>query len=716
MTDIDTQGLEIFFQECEDLFGEIEESILAMESNPNDMEAVNTAFRGYHTVKGGAAMFGLTGLTDFAHHVESVLSDLRDGLTNITPHLISALLESMDCLKEFIGHHQEKAELNMGRIESNLQVIQSFAASKIQMGTTEKHSADLSAEPDTRIPNSQDGKESHASEKIQIDHYLIKAKFQEDLLARGSDPISFLDDLKGLGKTIVIPHSHRVPTLDLLDPGKLYLQWTIKMETRLTKEEIDGFLMFYNYEHDISLERINKPPEETKEKAKINAPTEVEDQATSAPEVISSDQNQISSGTNDTPLISRISMSPASPSPVKINDSIRVSINKLDKLVNLVGEAVINQARFVRILNQVSEVDEQLGESLLQLLDDNDMVIREVQDQVLNIRMVPIQGVFSPLQRMVRSYSVESGKQIRIQVTGGETELDKTLTEKLSGPLKHLIRNAMDHGIEMPQSRQQAGKDETGLISVNAFQEEGHIVIDINDDGKGIHTGKILESAVKKGLITPDEQLSTQEVYQLLFKPGFSTAKDVTDVSGRGVGMDVVKRDIESLHGNVTISSEPGSGTQFRIKLPLTLAIIEGMLIRVGDDIFTLPLLSIMESMKPRQNQIKTIKKRGEVIDVRGEYIPLIRLHELFNLSPGFTNPVDALVIIVENLAEKYGLLVDNIEEQQQIVIKSLEDNFVQLPGIAGATILGDGHVSLILEIAGLIKLSQKNRSTDKTA
>jgi two-component system, chemotaxis family, sensor kinase CheA len=709
VSEIDVTILEVFFQECEDLFGEIEESILAIENNPGDQDAVNNAFRAYHTVKGSSAMFGLSDLTDYTHHVESLLSDLRDGQIPITSELISTLLESLDCLKAFVGHYRDRTELDSQRIKESLQKVK---RSGVSGEPVFPEANKIPAETDAESHQEVEQETIKINAGPQVHHYLIHARFQENLLGDGGDPISFIKEIGSLGKTVVIPHAHLIPSLDQIKPDTLYLQWTIRLETKKTLEEIDSVLMFFTADHDISIENIRKPPVETKAKAIINDPGSRDSSmdAISNPTVSKVDRPKPDPVRKpDKPPAS----SGASP-PAKSSDSIRVSISKLDKLVNLVGEAVINQTRFVKTCDQVFSVDEQLGESLLQLLDDNDLIVREVQEQVLNIRMVPIQGVFSPLQRMVRSYSIESGKQIRIEISGGDTELDKTLTEKLSGPIKHLIRNAMDHGIESPEVRSQAEKETAGLISVNAFQEEGHIVIEIGDDGKGIHPEKILESARSKGLIGVEDNPTIQEIYQLLFSPGFSTADNVTDVSGRGVGMDVVKRDIESLHGSVAIRSEPGKGTLFRIKLPLTLAIIEGMLIRVGNEVFTIPLLSIIESLRPRQKQVKTVKKQGEVIDVRGEYIPIIRLHEVFDLTPRFTDPEDALVIIVENFGDKHGLLVDDIEEQQQIVIKSLEDNFVQLPGVAGATILGDGNISLILEIAGLIKLSQEAEQNKK--
>ena len=377
--------------------------------------------------------------------------------------------------------------------------------------------------------------------------------------------------------------------------------------------------------------------------------------------------------------------------------------------MNLVGETVINQARLKELGQEFRILNRKLGDRYQQIIDDSDIVVRELQDQVMNIRMVPIKGAFLPLQRIVRDYSVKSGKKIKLEISGGETELDKTVSEKLGGPLKHLIRNAMDHGIELQEERVKNGKTPEGKIELKAFHSEGHVFIEVQDDGAGIDAEKIKDIARSKQLLDDETELSEEEAFQLLFLPGFSTSESISDISGRGVGMDAVRQDIESLRGAIFIKSEMGQGSTFQIKLPLTLAIIEGMLVQVENQIFTIPLLSVLETFKPIGNQHKTLQKQGELIELRGEYLPKLNLSRIFNLQKVDPPNLDPLVVVVEQAGERYGLLVDKILDQQQVVIKSMEENFFQIPGIAGATILGDGGVSLILDLPGLLKITLQN-------
>ena len=383
--------------------------------------------------------------------------------------------------------------------------------------------------------------------------------------------------------------------------------------------------------------------------------------------------------------------------------SIRVAVEKLDRLQNMVGETVTNQSRLEQLSQEILKVDENLGEMLLQFVEDNEKSVRELQDQILQVRMIPVGSIFTPMKRTVRDFANSSNKKIKLEIEGGDTELDKTVTEQLHGPLVHLVRNSMDHGIEDPQTRENNGKDPNGTILLKASHQEGYVIVEIEDDGKGINSETVFDSAVKKGLVNPSDELSEQEIFQLLFVPGFTTTTEVTDVSGRGVGMDTVKRDIEALLGTIAISSEPNKGTNVKLKLPLTLAIIEGMMIEVGNQVFTLPLLSVQEALRPIPKQIRKVKDKGELVEIRGEYIPLLRLHERLNLTPRFEKPTEGIVLVVQHANRNQCLLVDEIVDQRPVVIKSMEENFVQVPGIAGATILGDGNISFILDVPSLI-------------
>lgn len=390
----------------------------------------------------------------------------------------------------------------------------------------------------------------------------------------------------------------------------------------------------------------------------------------------------------------------AAAKPVVQAATIRVETDKLDKLVNLVGELVIGVAR----VNQLAEGSG--GEELGSAVEALDHISRDLQEQVMRVRMIPVEGTFNRFQRVVRDLAGEMGKKIRLEMSGTETELDKNVIEQIADPLKHLIRNSADHGLEMPSVRLAAGKPETGTIWLRAYQQEGKIFIEVADDGAGINRQRVLTKAIERGLVATGAQLSDGEVFGFMFQPGFSTAEKVTEVSGRGVGLDVVRQNIEALRGSVEVESRPGVGTTFRIKLPLTLAIIDGMTVSVGAEIITMPLLSIVESLRPKPAEVQTVEGRGELISVRGEYLPLVRLYEVFDLPTQRTDPTQALVVIIESVGRRFGVLVDDILGEQQAVIKSLEQNYQKVEGVAGATILGDGRVSLILDIHGLEKLA----------
>jgi two-component system chemotaxis sensor kinase CheA len=385
--------------------------------------------------------------------------------------------------------------------------------------------------------------------------------------------------------------------------------------------------------------------------------------------------------------------------------SIRVDTAKIDKLINLVGELVITQSMLSDLgtrfeMGQVHVLLERIAQ-----LERN---TREIQERVMSIRMVPIGTAFSRFPRLVRDLAGKLGKKINLVLSGEETELDKTVIEAIGDPLTHLVRNAADHGLETPEERLDNNKPETGVIKLHAFHEGGSICITVEDDGRGLNRDKILAKAVKQGLVSDSAALSDDQIYQLILRPGFSTADKVSDLSGRGVGMDVVKRNIESLGGTVSIKTAYGKGTAFTLKLPLTLAIIEGMTIRVGQETYIVPMLSILESIQPKPEAVKTVVGKGELIDVRGIYLPVVRLYDVFNLKPEYVDPEKAILLILETEGERVAVMVDEILGQQQVVIKSMEQNFRKVQGIAGATILGDGTVGFILDVRGLLEIARQ--------
>ncbi|MEK9858249.1 MAG: chemotaxis protein CheA [Deltaproteobacteria bacterium] len=697
----DPEALKLFLEEAGDMEDQIEESLLLLENDPSNQEAVNTAFRGFHTIKGGAGMIGFEELQQYTHQVESLLSDVRGGEKSTSPELISALLGSIDCLRSFCKDLEGIESYDQQGVAASLEEIQKLSGTSADIGEPQTE-----ADPEPTVQS-----EVSLSNESGFSRFLIELRFPEDLLQEGGDPLLLLKDLHELGECIVTAHVHSIPQLEILDPSKLYLHWSVLLNTEKSEEDLENVLMFFLEEEGVTIRRIQGPPKETKAKQKIN---QGEDQPVQedAPETkdLPPKENK-----ETVELQTQKIEKPAQPRPQvqKKEDSggsIHVSNFKLDKLMNLVGETVINQARLKELGQEFRTLNRKLGDRYQQIIDDSDIVVRELQDQVMNIRMVPIKGAFLPLQRIVRDYSVKSGKKIKLEISGGETELDKTVSEKLGGPLKHLIRNAMDHGIELQEERVKNGKTPEGKIELKAFHSEGHVFIEVQDDGAGIDAEKIKDIARSKQLLDDETELSEEEAFQLLFLPGFSTSESISDISGRGVGMDAVRQDIESLRGAIFIKSELGKGSTFQIKLPLTLAIIEGMLVQVENQIFTIPLLSVLETLKPLGHQHKTLQKQGEVIELRGEYLPKLNLSRIFNLQKVDPPNLDPLVVVVEQAGERYGLLVDKILDQQQVVIKSMEENFFQIPGIAGATILGDGGVSLILDLPGLLKIALQNR------
>ena len=621
-------------------------------------------------------------------------------------------------------------------------------ASKQEVQTQEDKVKPEAVDPQNE--QSTESVENKVQEEVQWDDedegeeiaYLLHLKFDSEMLRKGSDPILLIKELTELGDLAMIPHLGSLPDLKNLDPEELHIWWSAKLVTTHPAEEIENILVFFQDDkNEVKFEPAESPPEDpglashgiydepeekeqeqnkvdvsevesnlepeqkegekTKSESESKEVEEPEKEITTEPD--SSDAEQQSLSIQQSQELTPVKDTKKKTTESKTTQSIRVTVERLDKLQNLVGETVINQARLHLLSDKIMEIDVKLGEMLEQFVEDNEKSVQELQDQILQVRMIPVGSILNNMKRTVRDYATKSKKKIRLEIEGGDTELDKTVTEQLQGPLVHLVRNSMDHGIEDSETRIKNGKDPTGTISLRASQQEGYVIVEIEDDGKGIDAKVIFDSAVRKGFIDETDELTEDEIYKMLFLPGFTTTTEVTDVSGRGVGMDTVKRDIEALLGTIEISSELNKGTSTKLKLPLTLAIIEGMMIDVGHQVFTIPLLSVNESLRPVPKQIKKIKDKGELVEIRGEYIPLLRLYERLKLKPRYKEPTEGLVVVVQHANRKQCLFVDEIVDQGPVVIKSMEENFIQIPGIAGATILGDGRVSFILDVASLV-------------
>ncbi|TKB91624.1 MAG: chemotaxis protein CheA [Nitrospira sp.] len=539
-----------------------------------------------------------------------------------------------------------------------------------------------------------------------------------------------LRELRSLGKlTEVGIDMSRLPDLAEVDPEKCYLSWHMRLATEKDRKVIEAVFEFVREDSKLVIEECGALSVKREASESENEPR-VEDGEPKPLGEILVESGVVSRETLDQALaqqkrVGQILVEQHAASPQQVEQalqkqrqqesaaqskktdtaSIRVDTDKIDKLINLVGELVITQS-------MLSDLGARFEMShmpvLLERMAQLERNTREIQERVMSIRMLPIGTAFSRFPRLVRDLSAKAGKKIQLVLSGEETELDKTVIESISDPLTHLVRNSADHGLEPPEERLDNNKQEIGTIRLNAFHEGGNICITVEDDGRGLNRDKILAKAVKQGLIGENEKLSDEQIWLLIFKPGFSTAEKVTDVSGRGVGMDVVKRNIEGLGGTVSIKTRPGQGTIFILKLPLTLAIIEGMTVRVGQETYIVPLLSILESIQPKPGGVKTVVGKGELIDVRGTYLPMVRMYEIFALQPEITDPTKAILLILETEGERVAVMVDEILGQQQVVIKSMEQNFRKVEGIAGATILGDGTVGFILDVRGLLEIARQ--------
>jgi two-component system chemotaxis sensor kinase CheA len=506
------------------------------------------------------------------------------------------------------------------------------------------------------------------------------------MLITGNDPVRMFGELSSLGEISVKADHSKMPGFNYLNPEECYFSWEITVNSDVSREKIAEIFDWVDGECDLTIEPIHYVADKNlsdKDKAQSG---HVPPDATSVEEKRVSPDRRASSNSPE-------------------NSSIRVSIDKVDDLINMVGELVIIQSMLAQLGKDFDNSQIMKLRDGLSQLERN---TRELQESVMRIRMLPISFVFNRFPRMVHDLSKKLGKEIELKMSGESTEMDKTVMEKIGDPLVHLVRNSIDHGIELPHDRKAAGKTLSGVLHLNAFHKGGNIIIEISDDGSGLNNEKITKKAKDRGLIKEDEVLSEEQINDLIFLPGFSTAEIVSDVSGRGVGMDVVRRNINDLGGKIEVSSIAGKGTTFTIRLPLTLAILDGQLVSVGDETYITPLVSIIESLQIDEKNVNIIAGRAEVYKLRNEYIPIVRLHEVFNITPRNTKLSGGLLVVVEGDGKRAGIFVDDLLGQQQVVIKSLETNFKRMDGVSGATILGDGTVALIMDVSGLIRLSHQ--------
>lgn len=645
-----------FFEESLEGLDAMETALLALDEGGN-AELVHTIFRAAHSIKGGAATFGFPEMAAFTHEAESLLDELREGRRAIDGAIVELLLRTVDCLRGMFARAKTGEPLHDAVVEALHQQLAAF------MGRAPA----VAATPARR-----------ASDRGA---WLIRFRPHPGMLAGGNEPLRMLRELAELGELNTTAKFDRLPTLAALDPEQCHLGWTLELRGAVTREAISAVFDWVEDECDLSIEPIVAEPVTAETTASADKPGATVTDAGAAR---------------------------SAREPVAESSSVRVAIDKIDSLIDLVGELVITQSMLDQFREEFDiEKLALLQQGLTQLVRHT----RELQESVMGIRMLPIASVFNRFPRLVRDLSLKLGKQVRLELHGEQTELDKTVLEKIGDPLVHLVRNAIDHGLEMPAQRRAAGKGELGTLRLDAFHRGGNIVVEVSDDGAGLDRVAILAKAIQRGLIASDEGMSDDAVAELIFQPGFSTAAVTTDLSGRGVGMDVVRRNVSDLGGSVAIRSQSGHGSAFTITLPLTLAIIDGLTAAVGDEHYIVPLVSIVESIQLKSDAIRTLAAGGELFRFRGEYLPIVRLHELFGCVGAKQAIEDGLLIVVEGEGARVGLFVDGLLGQQQAVVKSLEANYRRVSGVSGATILADGSVALILDIAGLIRLQGRKKA-----
>jgi len=679
-----SQFLDTFYEESFEGLDIMESGLLNLDIGSADVEVVNTIFRAAHSIKGGSATFGLMDVADFTHLMETLLDEMRDGRRDVTEHSVDVLLQSVDVLRELLMAAKESNDINQSQVDELKgklnEILGSTSAGSNQNGTSDAVSSRVEKQ-----------------EKIEQDNpegWLIRFIPHKEIFQTGNDPVRMLKELAGMGEIEVEVELGSLPGFATLDPEECHLSWTIKLHAAVNESQIKEVFEWVEDESDITIEPLVQTTDQVSDTVSEKQASQATSQADGQPKV---------------PTVLESEKKPKKASKATVESaSIRVGIDKVDALIDMVGELVITQS-------MLSQLGKDFDMSRLEKLSDGlaelEQNTRELQESVMRIRMLPINFAFQRFPRMVRDLSQKLNKKIELVMSGEQTELDKTVMEKIGDPLVHLVRNSLDHGLETPDVRLAAGKPETGVVHLNAYHQGGNIVIDISDDGAGLNKKRITDKALERGLITKEEaeSLPDEKIHELLFLPGFSTAEVVSDVSGRGVGMDVVKRNIRALGGTINVASEEGKGSTFTIRLPLTLAILDGQLVRIGEQTFIVPLVSIIESLQVKKETINKVAGKAELYRLRDEYIPIARLYEIFNIKPEFEELEKGLVVVVEGEGRRAGIFVDDLLSQQQVVIKSLETNYKKIDGVSGATILGDGTVALIVDVAGLIELTKSN-------
>jgi two-component system chemotaxis sensor kinase CheA len=673
--------MQLFYDEANEMVEGMEQVLLALESGEPDPETVNALFRYAHSFKGNSAAMGFTHLSKFTHGLESAMEALRKEQRTLTPELATLLLQAVDMIRTLLERTRTEGDVGDPTCEPLLQQINA-----VINGETPPPVVAPSAP--TTSSASTPAKPTETPATPQTPQYRITYQPAPTLSAE-HDPLQLLSELNEYGQVIECRFREQIPPLEQLKTDACYGSWELVYETAFEPAIVRALLELAAEGAEVRIEPVNAAPAETTQPTPAQAATPA-----TPPSAVASPTAE----TTATAATAAAAVNAASSKGEA--QSIRVSTEKIDALMNLVSEIVIAQSMLSSAQN--ADTDERTRAAITQM----ERHVRDLHERVMAIRLLPVSYLFNRFPRMVRDTAAKLGKKVNFEVEGEETELDRTLLEALSDPLTHLIRNAIDHGIEPPDERRQNGKPETGTIKLSAYQSEGRIYIEVRDDGRGINTERVREKAIQLGWITENDHPSEETLFEFLFQPGFSTAQQVSDLSGRGVGMDVVKRNVESLGGSISVQSKRGEGTRFLLRVPLTLAIMDGLGLTVADEHYIVPLTAVVEAFQYESLQHTALFDQYEMVNVRGEFIPLVRLRQFVGLPE---TDHDGLIVVLEQEGEQIALLIDGIAGQQQVVLKSLEENFVRVHGFAGATILGDGRVALILDVSDLIRRGRQS-------
>ncbi|MEM6746945.1 MAG: chemotaxis protein CheA [Pseudomonadota bacterium] len=708
---------ETFFIECEELLETLEAGLISMSDGTSDEETVNAVFRAVHSIKGGAGAFALDALVEFSHKFENVLDLVRSDKLDADQAVMDVLLRSGDVLSDLVSSAQAgedgQSDDSNGLLKELIALTNGEAPQKNDAPTENSDEEDVAFEP---LPIGDDAGDDedpvYEAEPITLDilgadddrrhSFTLEILPHAELFAHGSELTLLLRALAELGTLNARAQLDAIPPIDQLSVEQHFFAIKATLETDQDQSAIEDVFDFVDTECDLKIAESDDDDAEDEtsssddtQEAAVEPPAEPSEdrsEATEAPE-------QKAAAKEPDPAAKAAAAAPQSSAT---RATVRVDVNRVDRLVNLVGELVVTQAG---LSEHVETATDDTEVTAANAMEEFKQLTRELQECVMSLRTQPLKPLFQRMQRISREAATAAGKSVKLQVNGDSTEVDRTVIERLSDPLTHMIRNAIDHGVEPSEERTKAGKSESGTVSLNAAHRSGRVVIEVSDDGGGINRAKVRAKAIEKGLITEEAALSNGEIDQLLFAPGFSTASAVTNLSGRGVGMDVVKKSIQALGGRISISSDPGRGTSFSISLPLTLAVLDGMIVQVDQHTVVVPLTAIVETHKPTTDQIVPIGGKEAVLSIRGNLVPVVDVGKHFGYRPGVDQITDHVTLLIESEdGGRAALVVDDIVDQRQVVIKGLDDNYGDVAGVAAATILGDGSIALILDTDELVE------------